>query len=162
VGRKSLDIEITAEKTSRGKDSRDLGRKYRITEMPASKAEKWATRAWLAISHAGKEVPPGVAEAGMVGFALYTFAALADAKYDDLEPLMDEMMGCVEFITGVGTTRPLVEEDIEEVDTRAVLRLEVLHLHVGFTIHDWLSRIAKKRQDALMEETTSTTQTSQD
>lgn len=162
MGRKSTTITITADMTERGQENRDLGRKYQITEMPASKAEKWAVRAWLAIAHAGKEVPPGVAEAGMVGFALYTFAALADAKYEDLAPLMDEMMGCIEFVTEAGPVRPLVEQDIEEVETRGVLRLEVLHLHVGFTLQDWLSRIAKKRQDALTEDTTSTTQTSQD
>ena len=159
MARKTKEIVITAEMSPRGKDSRDIGRKFLITEMPASKAEKWAARAWLAISHAGTEVPDGVAQAGMVGFALYTFGALADAKYQDLEPLMDEMMGCVEYVTDAGPTRRLVEEDIEEVDTRGLLRLEVLHLHTGFTIADWLSRKATKPPEDQTEDTTSTTQT---
>jgi len=159
--RKTKEIVIAASSTALGENSRDIGRKFELTEMSASRAEKWAARAWLAISHAGVEVPEGVAQAGMVGFALYTFAALADAKYQDLEPLMDEMMDCVQFVMANGATRRLVEEDIEEVATRGFLRLEVLHLHTGFTIADWLSRQAAKTEPAKPVADASTTQTSQ-
>jgi len=152
MARKTKEIMINAGTTIRGADNRDVGRTFLLTELPASRAEKWATRAWLAIAHAGKEVPPYVAQAGMVGFALYTFAALAEARYEELEPLLDEMMDCVQIVMPT-MTRKLVEEDIEEVETRSFLRLEVLYLHTGFTFSEWASKHApapktKKRKSS--------------
>jgi len=152
MARKQKTIVITADNTAKGAASRDIGRRYLLTELPASKAEKWAARAYLAIARAGKEIPPEIASMGMVGFALYGFAALSESKFEDLEPLMDEMMGCVQYSAEAGGERSLLETDIEETDTRIFLRLEVLHLHLGFTLKEWLSqrspqKPARKKQD---------------
>lgn len=158
--RKEKRVTIKDTTTAKGAASRDLGRTYLITELSASKAEKWAARAYLAIARAGKEVPAEIANAGMIGFALYGFAALSESKYEDLEPLMDEMMECVQFVMPAdGGARGMVETDIEEVDTRAFLRLEVLHLHVGFTMADWLSRQSpqKPKRKRAKSQTTPTT-----
>ena len=41
------------------KEGRDLGKTFVITEMPASRAEAWATRALLALMAGGVELPDG-------------------------------------------------------------------------------------------------------
>ena len=126
-----------------GDTSRDLGKVFLLTEMPASQAEKWAMRAFLALSHANVDVPKEVAQLGMIGVAMVGMRAFTRASWSDIEPLMDEMMGCVQICPTPGETaivRPLIETDIEEVETRFRLRKEAIELHVGFTIADagWL------------------------
>jgi hypothetical protein len=126
--RKSKIIKIVDE-------NRDQGRNYLITELPASQAEKWAARAFLALARSGVEVPPDLATAGMAGLAVAGLRALAALSFNEAEPLMDEMMKCVKIIPDMRVpemTRALQEEDIEEVSTRIKLRQEVIQLHTDF------------------------------
>ena len=132
--RKVLDVTITDE-------GRDKGNVYRITEMPSSKAEKWAARAILALCKIGFDVPEG---AGMEFIAVAGLKALVGISFADAESLLDEMMECIQKIedpSRPNVARALVENDIEEVETRLHLRAEVFSLHVGFSLRDALSKL---------------------
>lgn len=127
--RKTLEYTVTDE-------GRDQGRVYLLTEMPASQAEKWAARAFLAMARSGVEIPDNVAEYGLAGLAMVGLKALGGVSFELAEPLLDEMMRCVQRIedpTRRHMTRPLVENDIEEISTRLQLRKAVFGLHVDFS-----------------------------
>lgn len=128
MGRKTKEITITDEA------SRDNGRKYLITEMPASQCEKWALRVLSTLVKGGFD-PSLVGDAGgdmekLVRAGLET--VLGKIDFYDMEPLLDEMMACVQAVSTAGIARKLVEEDIEEIKTRLALRREVFALHVDF------------------------------
>jgi len=129
MARRELDVTITDE-------GRDNGKVYHLTEMPASQAEEWAAKALLALAHS--EVDIGEASgAGIAGIASLGLKALAKMPFADLKPLMDEMFTCVRAIPNPNNplqTRPLVENDIEEVATRIRLRAELFTLHTGFLL----------------------------
>lgn len=135
--RKSKTVVITAE-------GRDKGKAFLLTEMPASQAEKWAARALLALVGAGVEVPDNIREMGMAAMAGVGLRALTSIEWHDAEPLLDEMMGCVRYMPNPNepsVTSVLVEDDIEEVATRVLLRSEVFGLHVGFSPAAELSKL---------------------
>lgn len=128
--RKEIRITITDE-------GRDKGKTFIITEMAASKAEKWAAKALLAVAHSGVELPDDVQGAGVAGIAVMGLKALTNLKFEDLEPLMDEMFECVMSQPDPARPdikRPLVENDIEEILTRIRLRAEAFTLHTGFSL----------------------------
>lgn len=116
---------------------RDQGKVFVLTEMPASQAEKWAMRAFLSMAQAGTDIPDEVAALGFAGIVRLGVNALAKIPFAQAEPLMDEMMGCVQIMpspSNPGIVRPLVEDDIEEIATRLKIRAAVLSLHSGFSI----------------------------
>lgn len=125
---------------------RDVGKCFLITEMPAAKAEKWGLRMFLALKGSDSQIPLEVRSLGMVGVAIVginTFLR-ADVKFEDLEPLLDEMFTCVQAIPDVSTpnhTRPLLEGEVEEVATRAWLRSQIVELHTGFSIADSAAKL---------------------
>ena len=126
---------------------RDEGKQFLLTEMPASRIEKWAARALLAVAHSGVEVPEEVTGAGMAALAVVGLRALSGVSFAEAEPLLDEMMGCVQIIPD--PAHPAIvrrlspdESDIEEVMTYAFLRGEVFELHTGFSIADAIQKPA--------------------
>lgn len=126
--RKELDITIT----ERG---RDQGKTYHLKEMPASRAEKWAMRALMAVARSGIDLPDNFAEGGMQSVAILGIQAITRINFDDAEPLLDEMMECITFKPdpkNPAIVRPLIEDDIEEIRTRIKLREEIIKLHVDF------------------------------
>lgn len=128
MARKTLQVTITDE-------GRDKGKVFLIQEMAASQAERWAVRAFLALSRHGVELPEGLAEAGMAGMASYGLSLVGRLPFDEAQVLMDEMFRCVSIVPNPANpaiTRGLVEDDIEEVPTRLKLRLEVFKLHTDF------------------------------
>lgn len=129
MARKTKTVTITS-------PGRDQGKSYILTEMPATKAEKWAARAFLALAKAGLDVPEEAAASGVAGFAAMGLDAIGKLNWEDAEPLLDEMMSCVQVQPSPGITRPLVEaaDDIEEVMTLLTLRKELLELHLGFSL----------------------------
>ena len=138
MARRELDITITDE-------GRDKGKTFRITEMSASQAERWAVRAFLALARSGVELPEEAHGAGMAGIAALGLQALSRVQFSEAEALMAEMFSCVMFVPkhAAGAElmpRRLIEEDIEEVTTRAKLRVEVLQLHTGFSLAAALSK----------------------
>lgn len=122
---------------------RDIGKVFLLTEMSAMKAEKWAARALLVLARSNMQIPEGITSAGMAGIAVIGIHALAGVEFAQAEPLLDEMLQCVEFIPDAArpmVKRHLMEDDIEEVRTYVRLREEVLSLHVGFSIGELRSQ----------------------
>lgn len=130
---------------------RDNGKSFFIKEMASRPAEKWAARAFLALAHSQVDLPPGIGRdlAGARGSMadIYRMSRLVGhLNFPELEPLLDELMGCVRFVVdeslatstaGAAGTRPIHDagddnDDIQEVATRHMLRAEVVDLHVGF------------------------------
>lgn len=133
MARKTAIVTISAE-------GRDKGKKFLITEMPASKAERWGHRALLALARTGIEIPDNVMQSGIAGMAAMGIDSLVRGgpDYVEVEPLLNEMMQCVSVIRGtdpknLDMATPLFEDDdIEEVATRLLLRAEVWKLHTDF------------------------------
>jgi len=149
VGLKTERITITA-------DGRDKGKVFVITEMPARPAEKWATRVFIALAKAGIDVPDNIGQQGMVGIGLLTLKMISGIRFEDAEPLMDEMFRCVQIQPDPRkpeVVRPLIDngtegDDIEEVATRLRLRSEVINLHTGFSMSDALSKLTSASDTA--------------
>jgi len=128
MARKTLDFPIEAE-------GRDKGKVFRLREMPATRAEKWAIRAFLMLARSGVEVPNELQDAGLVGLAVMGIEALSKANYAEAEPLLDEMFEFITIMprpTDETSERKLIEEDIEEVMTRLTLRKALWGLHTDF------------------------------
>jgi hypothetical protein len=114
---------------------RDAGKVFVITEMPARKGHQWATRALFAVMNAGVEIPDNIASAGFAGIAAIGLKALGKVPAYAAEPLLDELLACVEIMPDPGrpeVTRGLIDDDMEEVKTIFMLQKEVLNLHVTF------------------------------
>lgn len=130
MARKTITVTIDAA-------GRDQGKAFFIREMPASQAELWAAKAFLAMARSGIDVPDNVASAGLAGIASFGFRALAGMNFADARDLLAEMFACVQIIpdpSRPGVIRDLIEDDIEEVATRLRLRKEVFGLHVDFSL----------------------------
>jgi hypothetical protein len=88
---------------------------------------------------------------GFASIALAGLQALNKLKFEEAEPLLDEMLSCVQFIpdpskidqfTGKPLARPVDwENDVEEVATIVQLRSEVVEVHTGFSVAAFLSRL---------------------
>lgn len=140
--RKEVTVVIDAE-------GRDNGKIYKLREMPASQAEAWGCRLMIALAKSGVEVPEGFFSMGMAGVAVMGIQALGGLSWDIAQPLMNEMMGCVQIQPGAsqpGVVRSLIEDDIEEVTTRIRLREEVIALHTGFSISAFLSTYRRTQE----------------
>jgi hypothetical protein len=136
MARKSGVVTIAAE-------GRDKGKTFVVREMAADHAERWALRAFGAMARAGVEIPENLLLSGMAGLAAMGLKAFLAAPYEEVGPLLDEMMGCVHFrdeaapmneATGEPVDRALMPDDIEEVATRVQLRDEVFQIHTGFSV----------------------------
>jgi hypothetical protein len=119
---------------------RDVNKTFYIKEMSALKAERWATRALLALLKSNVDIPEDIAQAGMAGVAAVGLRAFGGIDFSHAEPLLAEMLACVQIIPDASrpmVKRALVEDDIEEVTTLLRLREEVLSLHTGFSLRDY-------------------------
>jgi hypothetical protein len=127
--RKTTTVTITT-------PGRDQGKVFLIREMPSAQSEKWAMRVFFALIAAGVDVPDDVAASGLAGVAQMGPGALGKLRFEDAEPLLDEMFRCVRIIPD--PSRPEVvrdiygDDDIEEIVTRLLLRVEVFALHTDF------------------------------
>lgn len=135
------------EKTVTATIGRDAGKVFKIVEMGARQGEDWAMRAILAMGKTNKQnldaADLALATAsGMEGFALLAtdaWRAFMAMAIEDAKPLMDEMMSCVVFLPD--PANPMIENrdldtQIEEVQTRLILRDEVVALHLGFSLRE--------------------------
>lgn len=118
---------------------RDDGKVFFLTEMPAVQAEKWAIRAFLALAKAGVDIPENIENLGFAGMAMVGLASLGGVDFAEAEPLLDELLACVEFVPDPVKTPDfrrrdfLTAGDIEEVATFLLLRREVFELHSNFS-----------------------------
>jgi hypothetical protein len=145
-------------------EGRDKGKAFVITEMPATAAEKWAIRAFLAMGQSGVEIPDDLAQAGLMGVASMGVRALLGMPWALVEPLLDEMWACIAYIPdpgrpGTTITGHLLDTQIEDVSTRLLLRQEVLDLHLGFSLAEITSKF-RLAMTAGMTDDTSDTSTS--
>jgi hypothetical protein len=114
---------------------RDLGKVFVLTEMAARRGHQWATRALFAVMNGGVEIPDNIASAGFAGLAAIGVKALGHVSVHVAEPLLDELLQCVEIMPDASkpeVTRTLIDDDIEEVATIFRLQKEVLSLHIDF------------------------------
>lgn len=128
MARKTVNVTIDAK-------GRDLGKVFVLRELSASAAEKWAARAFLGLAKSGIVIPEDIASSGVAGIFMIGFKALMRMDFELLEPLLDEMMTCVQIMPDPRVpqvVRALIEDDIEEVLTRIKLRKAVFGLHTGF------------------------------
>lgn len=116
-------------------EGRDKGKRFLLTEMPASQSEMWALRAFMALARSGVDIPDEFRNQGMAAIAVVGIQALSALPFQELQPLLDELFGCVQFCPDDKNpqfARALVESDIEEITTRMRLRLELIKLHFDF------------------------------
>lgn len=117
-------------------DGRDRGKVFHLTEMSATRAEKWAMRTMRAMLAAGIPITPEMMAGGIGSLAAMNPAAILNVDIDEVFALGDELMSCVEMKPDRAhpeLIRPLVENDIEEIKTRLNLKLAVYRLTVGFS-----------------------------
>lgn len=131
---KTLDVIIDDE-------GRDKGKHFRITELSAMQGAKWAMRALFSLGRAGIEVPADLAGGGMQSIAYFGAQVLQTMRFEDAEPLLDEMMGCVQILPDPRhptVIRPLIMngtgDDIEEMTTIFRLQKDAIGLHLDFFI----------------------------
>ena len=126
-------------------EGRDKGKQFRITEMPALRLEKWAMRLFLALMATGAPVPEESLDAGAAALAGVDVQAIIQRlPFETMEPLLDEMLGCVAYLEAVpgGQALPLpLGDHVEEVSTLLYLRAEVIELHLGFSATAALSNL---------------------
>ena len=65
-------------------------------------------------------------------------------------PLLDEMMGCIQYAPSANIKRPLIEDDIEEVTTRLQLRKAVWNLHLDFFLTENESTSESETPESLL------------
>ena len=107
-------------------EGRDHGKVYKITEAHAVQADKWGIRAMLALNRNGAQIPDEIMKLGLIGVLVVGVHKLKGVAWEDLEPLIDEMMTCVEMVP-TPSQRNVVRKlfidpnDIEEVSTWWIL-----------------------------------------
>jgi hypothetical protein len=138
-------VPAPMDRPPQGNENRDHGKRFKVVEMSAMAAERWAARATLALtSRLSQEVGPDLSQEftenpGMQSMGAI-FRILRGMSFPELEPLLDELMSCVEILPdenndsysrriGLGGS-----DDIEEMTTLILLRQEVMELHTGFTL----------------------------
>lgn len=146
-------------------EGRDKGKRFLITEMPASQAESWAYRVILALMSTNAEMPENFEQTGMAGLAQLGLRGMAGLPWSVADPLLKEMFQCVEILPDVKQpmfSRPLEpaggdgDYDIEEIATRIALRGEIFKLHVDFSTAAVQSLIGKGKAAAGRARATST------
>ena len=156
--RKEKIITVTAE-------GRDKGRTYLIREMSAFRAERWGARVLLALMKSGAPIPEDAAKMGLAGVAALGVKLLLSIQWEDAQPLLNEMMGCVQISQPLFpkpgdavSYRDINEDadDIEEVATMLMLRKEVLELHLGFSLREKLQSFGLSREQENSASTSAT------
>lgn len=128
MARKEVTVTIVDE-------GRDKGKVFKLTEQSAMVIDKWANRAIHSIVRAGGVLPEEIQKMGIIGILAVGFQRLMHIPWSELEPLLDELMICVQIVptpAQPNVIRKLFPDDIEEVQTLRFLREQVFVLHTGF------------------------------
>lgn len=139
-------------KTITLESGRDAGKSFLITEMPVTRADKWANTALLAMLRGGVDVGGvnfgliadtlGSSDApkidpmgGMLELARVSIAGLGNVTEVVGQELLDQLIhDCVKAIPSGGSPRDLlsIDDEIEDLKTLWVLRKESFLLHIDF------------------------------
>lgn len=131
---------------------RDQGKSFLITEMPVTRADKWANTALLAMLRGGVDVGNvnfgliadtiGVGDApkidpvgGMLELARITIAGLGNVTETVGQELLDQLINdCAQVISSGGIVRQMlsIDDEIEDLKTLWMLRKESFLLHIDF------------------------------
>lgn len=131
---------------------RDNGKSFLITEMPVTKADKWANTALLAMMRGGVDVggvnfdligntlmpsdaPKIDVSGGMLELARISIAGLGNVTETVGQSLLDQLIeDCVQVVPTGGAARPMlsIDDEIEDLKTLWTLRKEAFILHIDF------------------------------
>lgn len=117
---------------------RDKGKKFLITEMSARAGHAWGTRLLLALLGTGVEIDDSIMERGLAGVATIAMSAIGKVSPVVAEPLMEELLDCVQSVQEKGE-RKLIDDDFEEIATIFQLQKAVFTLHIEPFISGGLS-----------------------
>ena len=132
--RKTAIVTIDAENDP---DNRDKGKRYLLMEMSSLRFERWFLQLVAKLAREGIRVPATLVAAGAA--ALTTLPILHYLSWVDDEHLTSELLKCVQaWPDGSPIARTLRETDAEEFKTLLHLRMEVIALHVGFSLAVYL------------------------
>ena len=131
---------------------RDEGKSFLITEMPVTRADKWANKALCNLLKAGID-PKAVnvnllintidpsqevkidKMGGMLELATLLGRAVGGIPYEILQDLKDELIDeCVQIIPSGGSPRQFlsIDDELESLLTLESLRKEALLIHIDF------------------------------
>ena len=131
---------------------RDQGKSFLITEMPVTRADKWANKALCNLLKAGID-PKAVnvnllintidpnqevkidRMGGMLELATLLGRAVGGIPYETLQDLKDELIDeCVQIIPSGGSPRQFlsIDDELESLFTLESLRKEALLIHIDF------------------------------
>lgn len=139
-------------KTVTIESGRDNGKSFLVTEMPVTKADKWANTALLAMMRGGVDVggvnfpliidtltpssaPKIDVSGGMLELARISIAGLGNVTETVGQSLLDQLIeDCVQVVPTGGAARPMlsVDDEIEDLKTLWTLRKEAFILHIDF------------------------------
>ena len=133
---------------------RDEGKSFLITEMPVTRADKWANTALLAMLRGGVDIggvdfgliadtlqkkegdaPKIDPMGGMLEIARVSIAGLGNVTEQVGQDLLEQLINdCVQVISSGGVVRPMlsIDEEIEDIKTLWMLRKEAFLLHIDF------------------------------
>lgn len=131
---------------------RDDGKSFLVTEMPVTKADKWANTALLAMMRGGVDVggvnfglisntlmpsdaPKIDPVGGMLELARISIAGLGNMTEIVGQSLLDQLIeDCVQVVPTGGAARPMlsIDDEIEDLKTLWTLRKEAFILHIDF------------------------------
>lgn len=145
---------------------RDNGKSFLVTEMPVTKADKWANTALLAMMRGGVDVggvnfdlisntimtsdaPKIDVSGGMLELARISIAGLGNVTEAVGQSLLDQLIeDCVQVVPTGGAARPMlsIDDEIEDLKTLWTLRKEAFILHIDF-LADGSSQTQGNKQD---------------
>jgi hypothetical protein len=122
-------------------NDRGADKTFRITEMPATKLEKWIAKASLLVlskvNVSNDEENEVNVHRAMADISKRGFGGFNDIPFEQVEPLYDDLLDCVEFKAAniyIKVDPRTIDGQIEDVMTLFKLRLEVLKLNLGFFV----------------------------
>jgi hypothetical protein len=116
-------------------DGRDKGKVFKITEMPAIMADKWAQRTMLELIRSGHNIPDDIRKMGILAVVAFDTHMLRGVRWEEYDSLLDQMMDRVEILPTPSQrdiTRKITVDDILERSTLETLRLQLYKIHVDF------------------------------
>jgi hypothetical protein len=120
---------------------RDNGKTFILREMDAYAGQDWALRACLALSRAGVQLSSAALAGGWATLAGYAFEGLLQARYEDVAPLLAELLSLVSYAAQPDNPKfptvpikPGPNCQVEEIGTFLTLYREQFELHTGFTL----------------------------